>query len=217
MQKILHIQASPRTASKSTAAAERCLTRLTADNSPLNVERQNLWELDLPNLDGDTISAKYSILAGNPLNSGEEAAWNRIGELVDRVARADLLIISTPLWNFGVPYRLKHWIDVITQPGLSFSFSQENGYRPLLTDRPALLILSSAGDYRNGLSRGRPDLATPYMKEALAFIGITNLTVVALGPTVGPEEAVAEAIERADGELADFARRWTEQNEARAA
>ena len=115
-------------------------------------------------MDGDTIAAKYARLAGEAFSSVQKAAWEQIANIVDRFDRADRILISTPLWNFGIPYKLKHYIDVITQPGLSFSFSPDVGYRPLLRDRPSVAILSSAGDYRNGPSRGRPDLANSWAK-----------------------------------------------------
>ena len=35
------------------------------------------------------------------------------------------------MWNFGIPYKLKQWIDVITQPGLAFRFDPAQGYLPL--------------------------------------------------------------------------------------
>jgi hypothetical protein len=48
------------------------------------------------------------------------------------------------MWNFGIPYKLKHWIDVITQPGLTFRFDPAQGYLPLLKDRPTVVIIAVA-------------------------------------------------------------------------
>lgn len=111
--------------------------------------------------------------------------------MVARLDAADVILLSTPMWNFNIPYRLKHWIDLVTQPGLSFSFDPANGYAPLLRDRPVIVILASAGDYAQGESFGRPDLATGYLKAALRFIGFADAEIVPVGPTVGQSDRIA--------------------------
>jgi FMN-dependent NADH-azoreductase len=112
------------------------------------------------------------------------------------------------MWNLSIPYRLKHYIDLVTQPGLSFTFDPESGYSPLLRPRPVVAILASSGDFSEGPSWGRPDLATPYLRHALAFIGLAGLEVVAVGPTVGAPERVAAAADRASRLLNASAERF---------
>lgn len=97
------------------------------------------------------------------------------------------------MWNFGIPYKLKHWIDLITQPGLTFSFDPDRGYAPILPQRPTLVVVSSAGDYRNGPSYGRPDLASPYLRTALTFLGLGPVVVENIGPTAGSLDRVQSA------------------------
>ena len=92
------------------------------------------------------------------------------------------------MWNFGIPYKLKQWIDVITQPGLTFRFDPAQGYLPLLKDRPTIVILASGSDFVTGMNRGRIDMATPYLREVLRFIGISDVRFVPIGPTAGPAE-----------------------------
>lgn len=113
--------------------------------------------------------------------------------MAERLRSADGVLIATPMWNFGIPYKLKHWIDLITQPGLTFSFNPETGYSPKLASCPTLVVLSSAGDYTTGTSRGRPDLATPYLRAALTFIGLNEVRFVPIGPTLGPDGDVSAA------------------------
>ena len=165
-----------------------------------------LWEECLPDLDGAALAAKYAILAGQELSEREHSAWQSIRQLVARLDQADALVISTPMWNFGIPYRLKHWFDLVTQPGLSFSFDPKSGYAPLLRDRPVAVILASAGDYSQGPSWGRPDLASPYLQAALAFIGLRNSTIVRVGPTSGDAEHRRRGSDMATSELRDVAR-----------
>ena len=203
--RLLHIEASPRReASLSTALAVRFIDCARAQTDDLEVDRLDVWAEPLPDLDGALLSAKYAVLAGRGLDGAEALAWGQVAALVDRLEGADSLLISTPMWNFGIPYRLKHWIDLVTQPGLSFTFDPETGYRPLLTPRPATVLLTSAGDYADGPSWGRPNLAGPYLHEALRFIGVGTPDIVLAGPTAGGPDARAAAQAAASERIRDL-------------
>jgi FMN-dependent NADH-azoreductase len=109
------------------------------------------------------------------------------------------------MWNFGVPYKLKQWFDLIVQPGLTFSFSPAQGYRGLLKDRPTIVILASGSDFVTGMNRGRVDMATPYLRDILRFIGVRSVRFVAIGPTAGALAEATAAREAAERRLVDLA------------
>jgi hypothetical protein len=67
----------------------------------------------------------------NPIRREQAKAWKRVEEVIERFKSADWYLFSLPMWNFGVPYVLKHFIDVIIQPGLTFSFSPSRGLQGL--------------------------------------------------------------------------------------
>ncbi len=206
MPRLLLVQASPRQGdSASRAAATTFLTRLHELAPELAIDELDLWREALPEFDGAALAAKYARLGGRALAPREAEAWQTIEAMVARLDAADLVVIATPMWNFGIPYKLKHWIDLVTQPGLAFRFDPATGYSPLLRPRPTLAIVASAGDYGAGPSWGRPDLATPYLAAALRFIGLGEIVVVGQGPTVGPEPAVAMARDRAHARLRQLA------------
>jgi FMN-dependent NADH-azoreductase len=198
MTRLLYVEASPRKADAASIAAAGLFLGAFADIHPdVEIDRLDLWNARLPEFDGAPIAAKYARLAGKAMDADLAAAWGVIEVLVARFTSADAIVIATPLWNFGIPYKLKHWIDLITQPGLTFTFDPATGYAPVAASRPALVILASAGDYSAGTSYGRPDLATPYLTAALAFLGIGSVAVEHVGPTAGPAETVAAARARA--------------------
>lgn len=208
---LLHIEASPRgEASVSTALAEYLVDRVRDADPELRVDRLRIWEEPLPDLNGALLSAKYAVLAGRDLDSGEARIWEKVRELVARVQAADSLVLSTPMWNFGIPYKLKHWIDLITQPDLSFAFDSQTGYRPLLTPRPFTIVLASAGDYSAGPSWGRPDLASGYLREAFRFIGLGDPEIVRAGSTASDpclrERAVTAARAALDTQIGSHRR-----------
>src|SRR5262249_28507685 len=118
---------------------------------------------------------------------------------------ADRVVISTPMWNFSIPYKLKHWIDLVSQPGLTFRLDPATGYIPLLKDRPTLVILACGSDFVTGMNRGRIDMASPCLREGLRFGGTRDTLFVLMGPTPGPPEPIFAARERAHQRLTEMA------------
>lgn len=94
-------------------------------------------------------------------------------ELVEELKAADVLVIGAPIYNFSIPASLKAWVDLIARAGLTFSYS-EAGPKGLLTGKKAYLVVTSGG-----VEVGSPyDLATPYLRQALGFMGITDVVVI---------------------------------------
>ncbi len=165
----------------------------------------NLWRDHLPDFDGSILDAKYARMNGRAFADAERDAFAVAERMAVRFALAERVLISTPMWNFGIPYKLKQWIDVINQPGLTFRFDPARGYLPLLKDRPTVVILASGGDFVTGMNRGRIDMATPYLREALRFIGVSDVRFISIGPTTGPAEPIRTARESAHRRLAEIA------------
>ena len=208
MPKLLHIACSPRAGSSSGAAARELIELFRVRRPNFDIDSLDLWREGLPDFDSRMIAAKDAVQRLVSFTDGERAAWAVIERMAVRFSLADRVVISTPMWNFGLPYKLKHYIDLINQPRLTFRFDPAVGYIPLLKDRPTLAIVASSGDFVTGYNRGRIDMATPYLREALRFMGVRSLEIVRLGPTAGPEAATATAREAAQRRLAEIAARF---------
>ncbi len=192
MTRLLYVEASPRRGrAASSLAARRFLDAFAAADPMAEVDHLDLWATDLPRFDGATLDAKYAVLNRQPHGPGEAAAWAAIIAAVDRLKAADLMLLAVPMWNFSVPYVFKHWIDIVTQPTLTFSFSPEAGYRGLVQGKRAAVLYASGGDYRPGSGNPRPDLQSPFVETWLRFIGITDITTATVSPTLGPPDRVA--------------------------
>jgi FMN-dependent NADH-azoreductase len=202
----MHIAGSPRAESASGAAARAFVERFRAARPDYDVDTLDLWRETLPEVDERLIAAKDAVQRGLSFTEEQRAAWAVIERMAVRFSLADRVLISTPMWNFGLPYKLKHYIDLINQPRLTFRFDPAAGYIPLLKDRPTLAIVASSGDFVTGYNRGRVDLATPYLREALRFMGVRSLEIVRLGPTAGPDAEVAR--ESARRRLVEIAARF---------
>lgn len=109
--------------------------------------------------------------------------------LVAELQAADVLVIGAPIYNFSVPATLKAWIDMVARARLTFEYT-ENGPRGLLKNKKAYVITPSGG-----VPVGSPvDFATPYLRHALSFIGITDVEIIgAQGADRGNDEALDNA------------------------
>ncbi|NUS06546.1 MAG: NAD(P)H-dependent oxidoreductase, partial [Nonomuraea sp.] len=76
---------------------------------------------------------------------GEQAeAWAAAVRTFERFDSYDRYLFSVPMWNSGVPYKLKQFVDVVSQPGMIFDVHPETGYRGLLTGKRAVVVYTSA-------------------------------------------------------------------------
>ncbi|GAA3579889.1 FMN-dependent NADH-azoreductase [Marinobacter xestospongiae] len=106
--------------------------------------------------------------------------------LVDELVAADVLVIGSPLYNFGMPAALKAWVDQIVRVGRTVDFDPsqpEDPFTPLLADRPRqAIILSARGG--EGFEPGGPlahmNHLEPALMTVLEFIGINRIHRVAI-------------------------------------
>src|SRR6476661_3812512 len=198
MSKLLYIEASPRKSrSKSIEVANLFLSTLQKANSAVEVDKLDLWSTELPSFDGATVEAKYAVLQGQPHTPEQAKAWKRVTEVIERFKSADSYLFSLPMWNFGVPYVLKHYIDVIVQPGLTFSFSPSEGYKGLVTGKKAVAVYARGGDYGPGTGAEGYDLQSKALGGILGFIGLTDVTSIFVEPTLAAPAQTEAAINKA--------------------
>lgn len=186
---LLHVEVSPRKERSASREIARAFIEALKVKAPgLVVDTMDLWQTELPEFDGAALQAKYAGLEGRARTADEEAAWKTITALADRLKRADLLLFSVPMWNWTVPYKLKHLIDLITQKDVLFSFD-ERGMNGLLHDKRAVCVYARGVDFTPG--EGFPasfDHQKPYMQTWLNSIGVTQIDSVIVQKTLfGPE------------------------------
>ena len=148
MPKLLYIESSPRKErSHSIEIARLFLESYIKAHPSDDVETLNLWETDLPPMDGPAIEARYTSGCDQDLTPEQRASFGEISKWANQFKTASKYLFSLPMWNFSVPYRLKHYIDLITQPGLTFEFTPEHGYQGMVKGRTAAVIYARGGEY----------------------------------------------------------------------
>lgn len=192
MAKLLYIESSPRKErSKSISVAKAFIQKYQAEHPGDEVLTLDLWKKNLPEFDGYTIDAKYQVMHGQGFDAQQQAAWQAVVDVCQEFKSADKYLFSLPMWNFGIPYKLKHYIDVIAQPGQTFAFDPATGYSGLITGKPAAVIYARGGAYGSDAAKGM-DLQKGYMDLLLGFIGFKDVKSIMVEPTMAAPADVAK-------------------------
>jgi len=183
--KINYIECSPRgKRSHSTKIAQAYIEQAKKNIPDLELNHINPWLLNLPEFDGDMLNAKYSVINGTEPSADEVSAWSIVKNIFDEFNNADHYLFSVPMWNFNIPYKLKHYIDIITQPGMSWSYTPEDGYKGLMTDKTATIIYATGDGYGEGTGFESFDMQKPYVNLWLTFLGFKKIERVVVDRTL---------------------------------
>ena len=184
MKQILMLEVSPRGKdSASRSVADTLAARLTDLYPSAKLIRRDLAAEHLSHLDGVTLRA---ISTQDPAEAKRlKEAAHQSDELTDELLKSDLLVIATPMWNFGIPSALKAWIDLVVRPGKTFQYAGD-GVVGLAKNKKAILVLASGGVFTEGPWRSW-DFVESYLRQILGFIGIVDVqTVRAEGMNIPP-------------------------------
>ena len=187
MARLLYVKASPRKERSASIEVSRAfLEGYIAANPNDEIETLDIWATGLPDFNGEALAAKYAGISGLPLTAEQKAAWADIRRLAHSFLAADKLLFAVPLWNFGIPYRLKQLIDLISHKDILFAFDG-TGFRGLLKARKAAVVYARGLDYRSVDSptpASTYDFQKPYMEVWLRMIGITEIVDVVVEKTL---------------------------------
>jgi len=144
---------------------------LETRHGSIELTRRDLSQ-GLPFVDEAWINANFT--APEDRNTQQRVALAGSDDLVAEIQSADAIVIGAPIYNFGIPAALKAWIDMIARAQLTFRYT-ENGPEGLLQGKKAYVVIASGG-----VPVDSPmDFATPYLRQALAFVGITEVEIIA--------------------------------------
>ncbi|KAB0671707.1 FMN-dependent NADH-azoreductase [Oryzomonas sagensis] len=200
-KQILVVSASPRgSESASRTIAQKLDARLRKEFPDAQYVYRDLAEDHLPHLDGSTLKAITSQDAKEVEENREAARLS--DKLTAELLASDLVVIATPMWNFGIPSLLKAWIDLVVRPGRTFRYA-EAGVEGLARGKKAILVIASGGVFTDG--PWKPwDYVDPYLRQILKFIGIEDVQTVRVeGLNVPP--LVAAAIPNAERAISELA------------
>lgn len=144
----------------------------------VDVERFSVWDDDLIHVGRDVAVAKFAKLYGEPVTDDQKRTWKAVLAEIERVRSFDRIVVSCPMWNWGVPHALKAWIDVIVQPVASFTVNERGEHVGALGEgRPVQLILTRSSAY-DGRHPELHDFQRPYLEYVFTMLGYAVSTLV---------------------------------------
>lgn len=191
---VLEISSSGRIEGSTTRALSRDLISALEDRyGDVDVTRRDL-AAGVPVVDEAWIEANFTAEESRTEQQIETLAYS--DTLVAELQKADILVIGVSMYNFSITATLKAWIDMIARVGLTFRYT-ENGPIGLLDGKKVYLVVATGG-----VEVGSPvDFATPYLRHALSFVGITDIEIVAADKVNSEPE---EAVDRARAQIAEM-------------
>ena len=190
MPRLLHICASPRgAASESLQVARHFLDAVREVRPDVEIDIFDLWDGSLPEFGPAAAGAKMSVFAGQTPTGEQAAAWQTAKATFERFNAADEYLFTVPMWNHGIPYILKQFIDVVSQPGMVFDFDPKHGYTGLITGKKAAVIYTSAVYGPGRAPSFGDDFQAPYLNAWLRWLGVDNLTSVEFRPNLATADA----------------------------
>jgi FMN-dependent NADH-azoreductase len=177
--KLLEIRSSPRgESSDSTTLTSSFIEACKASDSPIIVDTLNVWHERLPEFDHEAIGAKYKAVKHETMTDAESRVWERIQPLIQRFQNADRIVVGTPMWNFGLPYKLKQLIDLVAQRNYLFAYDGEQ-YAPLLHVEKAIIVYTRGSRFLEGTAIPPSfDHQAPYLDFWLQLVGVRELRSV---------------------------------------
>jgi FMN-dependent NADH-azoreductase len=169
---ILRIDASANvSSSNSKKLGNELIARLEAHHINTVVQQRDL-NRDLYFIDETWVAANFT-----PVDQRSEQQKQRLAfsdDLIDEIKQADHIVLTTPMYNFGIPSSLKAWIDLICRAGVTFHYTAD-GPVGLVGDKRVDIIITTGGvPLQSPL-----DFVSGYLKQVFGFIGIDNVNIIA--------------------------------------
>ncbi len=194
MTTLLHISSAPRgAASESLAIANAFLDSYRAAHPDARIDTFDLWDGSLPEFGPAASAAKMTVFGGSIPAGEQAAAWRAAEDTFRRFDAADRLLFSVPMWNAGVPYILKQFIDVVSQPGMVFGVDPQTGYSHLLAHKgkkAAVVYTNAVWGPPLGPEFGR-DFQSTYFDDWLRWVGVDDIAEIRYHPTLTGDAAEA--------------------------
>ena len=179
--RLLHIIATPRGLASNTGRVSSCLLEAMREaDEDLELTTLDLFRADLPSVAGRNIETKYRLMTGQDVDEDSKASWGEIESTIQQFLAADVYLLTVPMWNLGIPYVLKYYIDAIVQPGYLFRYTPDGQVEPLVHGKKMVVVMSSGSDYAADYMKPF-DFAEPYLRAIFGFVGITDITFLRAG------------------------------------
>lgn len=160
--------------STSRKVTKQVLAELAQKYPQASVTMRDLTVNPLPHLQSEQIAAFFTKPDERSPELREAARLS--DEAVAEFLSSDVVVLSTPMWNFGVPSAVKAWIDHIVRAGVTFRFGP-NGLEGLAAGKRVIVVTASGSVFSQGPFAAM-DFVAPYLRGVFGFMGVTDFHLV---------------------------------------
>ncbi|MFI5337807.1 MAG: FMN-dependent NADH-azoreductase [Opitutales bacterium] len=201
---LLHIDASPRgSRSRSRSLGRDFLAEWQKAHPEGRIVHQDLGHEPPPFVTESWVEGAFT--PADQQSPGARAAIAVSDGYVNNLLAADLLVITTPIYNLSVPAALKAWIDQIVRIGRTVALGAA-GFQGLVHGKKVVILVASGGDFRLSSPSGTYNFVEPYLRAVLGFIGITDVRFIYAHSQNQAEATSTQAYQEAQAELQQLAR-----------
>ncbi|MEQ5843682.1 FMN-dependent NADH-azoreductase [Paraburkholderia acidicola] len=203
MATVLHISSSVRsTGSTSRQLAAEFLSQRKASHPGDIIIERDLAAVPVPHLTEQMMGAFFTPVEQH---SPEQAETVQLSDaLVAELLGADIIVLGVPMYNFSISSTLKAWIDHVIRVGVTFSYSADAGPVGKVTGKKVYLFIARGGVYSEGPAQSM-DFQEAYLRAALGFIGLTDVTAIRAEGLAMGESAVEAALSGSRRLIGQFA------------
>jgi FMN-dependent NADH-azoreductase len=170
-KRILRLDASANPAeSNSHKLGDYLIRQLKQGNPAVETRSRNLNQ-ELSFIDSNWIAANFT--AREERDDYQAARLGFSDQLIAELNWADHIVLTTPMYNFGVPATLKAWIDMVCRAGVTFRYGA-NGAEGLLKDKRVDIVVTTGG----APLHSPVDFVSGYLRQVFAFIGIDDINII---------------------------------------
>ena len=169
--KILRLNASANPAGSSSRKLGDDLSEHLQHYYSSTLLRERDLNHEMPFVDAEWIGANFT----NP-EDRDDALQHRLAfsdQLIAELEWADHIVLTTPMYNFGVPAALKAWIDLVCRAGVTFRYTSDGPVGLLIGKRIDIVITTGGARLNSPV-----DFVSGYLKQVFNFIGIDEISIV---------------------------------------
>ena len=200
MKKLLLVNSSlALSAGESSQLTKQFVTQWHEHNPEAQITIRDVAANPIPHLDAECVGAFFT--PAEMRTPKQQQLVSQSDALVEEIKQAQIIVIGLPMYNFDIPSTLKSYFDQIARAGITFKYT-EKGVEGLLTGKKVYIFAT-----RGGMYAGTPlDTQTDYIRNLLAFIGISDVEFIyAEGLNMGADTK-ALALEKAVEKLTALAK-----------
>ena len=170
-KRILRLDASANGSHSTSRKLGNIIADQLEDLYPQSEIRQRDLNQEIPFIDDNWIAANFTASDQRDESQKQRLAFS--DQLIAELQWADHIVLTTPMYNFGIPATLKAWIDLVCRAGVTFRYGP-NGPEGLLTDKRIDIVITTGG----APLRSPVDFVSGYLKQVFSFIGIEDINFI---------------------------------------